>query len=186
MSKNGNNFLLTVVDCKTCLTSFVPCKSDPDNGAPINAEATARLYFQHIFRFHGLPALCRTDRRSQFTADFFREVFKLCVTRQACGAAYHQQSQGLTEHSNKNSIEDLHHHLHGLFEDWEDHLPAAEFTLNHAVSPSLCISLFEALVSFNPSTPLTVTLAAQSSIPAVSEFMQRFCSHLQAATDALY
>ena len=107
-SKNGNNYLLTVVDYKTRISRFIPCKSDPtDERKKLSATATAVLYFKHIFRHHGLPAILRTDRGPQFVGDFFRAVFKLCGTRQKFGAAYHPQSQGLTEHANKTGIKAL-------------------------------------------------------------------------------
>eukprot|EP00961_Rhodomonas_salina_P296497 3936405-Rhodomonas_salina.1 len=165
------------------MTRFVPCKSDPDNGKAISAAETARLYFQHVFRFHGLPALLRTDRGGQFTGEFFREIFRLCGTKQAFGSAYHPQSQGLTEHANRTGIEALRHHLAGVFEDWEEHLPAAEFALNHAMQPSMGVSPFEALYGYNPRTPLT--LAAQTAIPGASTFMHRIRSQIEAATDAI-
>ena len=158
-SKIGNNYLLTVVDYKTRISRFIPCKSDPtDERKKLSATATAVLYFKHIFRHHGLPAILRTDRGPQFVGEFFRAVFKLCGTRQKFGAAYHPQSQGLTEHANKTGIEALRHYLSGVFEDWEDHIPAAEFAINHSVSPSLGISPFEALYSCNPRSPLTLAV----------------------------
>eukprot|EP00961_Rhodomonas_salina_P233950 3161486-Rhodomonas_salina.3 len=183
LTKNGNNFLLTVVDYKTRITRFIPCKSDPDNDKAINAEETASLYFKYIFRHHSLPALLWTDRGGQFVGEVFREIFKLCCTNQAFGAAYHPQSQGLTEHSNRSGVEALRHYLSGLFEDWEDHLPAAEFALNHAVSQSFGILPFEALYGFNPSTPLTI--ATQTAITKASTFMQCLRSQIQGTTDAL-
>eukprot|EP00961_Rhodomonas_salina_P065670 882662-Rhodomonas_salina.3 len=98
----GNNCLLTIIDYATRVARFIPCKSTQEE--PMSAEATARLYFDCIFRRHELPAVLRTDRGSQFTGEFFREVFRLCGTRQALGTAHHPQSQGLAENANLTGI----------------------------------------------------------------------------------
>mmetsp|Transcript_71211 Transcript_71211/g.148592 ORF Transcript_71211/g.148592 Transcript_71211/m.148592 type:complete len:951 (+) Transcript_71211:1853-4705(+) len=180
-TKRGNNFLLTVVDYSTRVARFIPCRSSEEH--PISAQETARLYFDYVFRYHGLPAILRTDRGSQFTGEFFREVFQLCGAKQALGTAYHPQSQGLVEHLNRTAIEGLRHYLHGLYEDWDEHIVAVEFAYNHSLQPSLGITPFEALYGYNPRSPLT--LAAQSAIPAASEFMQKLKSKIDAARDAI-
>jgi hypothetical protein len=180
-SKQGNNFILTVTDYASRMARFIPCKSSPEH--PISAEQTARLYFEHVFRFHGLPAVLRTDRGPQFTGQFFTELFRLCGTQQAFGTAYHPQSQGLTERANHTVIEALRHYLRGVFEDWEDHLAAVEFAYNHSVQPSLGVSPFEFLYGFNPRNPLT--LAVQTAIPQVSEFMNKLQAKIEGARDAI-
>ena len=83
MSRKGNNMLLTVTGYASRTIRCIPCCSTEQK--PLSAEATAKLYFEHIFRYHGLPNVLRTDRGSQFVGYMFREIFKLCGTRQAFG-----------------------------------------------------------------------------------------------------
>lgn len=178
-SKRGNNTMLNVTDYASRTIRCIPCSSTQQN--PIAAEETAQLYFDQIFRYHGLPMRVRSDSGSQFVSTFLTELWRLCGTKQTLSTAYHPQSQGLVEHANRTLIESLRHYLHGVYEDWEDHVPAVEFAYNHSVHPTLCISPFEYLYGFNPRTPLTLNI--QQTASEASKFMQKLVSRIRSAHD---
>mmetsp|Transcript_60919 Transcript_60919/g.125512 ORF Transcript_60919/g.125512 Transcript_60919/m.125512 type:complete len:1332 (-) Transcript_60919:1893-5888(-) len=179
MSRSGNNSCLTITDYSSRTIRCIPCASTEDS--PLSGEATAHLYFQYIFRYHGLPKKLRTDRGSQFTSNFFTELCRLCGTKQAMSTSFHPESQGLTEHANKTIIESLRHYLQGLYETWDEHLVPVEFAYNHSVNPSLGCTPFECLYGFNPRTPSTID--AHTSVPAAAQFLNRISSRVEAARD---
>eukprot|EP00961_Rhodomonas_salina_P053150 712958-Rhodomonas_salina.1 len=85
--------MLNVTDYASRLIRCIPCSSTAEH--PISAEETAQLYFDHVFRYHGLPLRVRSDRGSQFVSAFLTELWRLCGTKQTLSTAFHPQSQGL-------------------------------------------------------------------------------------------
>ena len=62
----GFNAILVVVDRLTKMAHYIPTQEDT------NSEQVARLYFDNIFRLHGLPDSIISDRGTQFTSVFSR------------------------------------------------------------------------------------------------------------------
>ena len=52
----------------------------------MSSEATSKLFFEAVVRFYGLPDEVLHDRDPGFTADFWRELWKLLGSR----AVFHQ------------------------------------------------------------------------------------------------
>ena len=127
MSRSGHNCLLTITDYASRTIQCIPCTSTTTS--PISAAATAALYFDYVFRFHGLPKVLRTDWGTQFMSSFFRELWRLSGTKQAMSTAYHPQSQGLTEHANKTIIESIRHYLKNMYETWDEHIIAVNLPI---------------------------------------------------------
>eukprot|EP00961_Rhodomonas_salina_P238933 3228461-Rhodomonas_salina.1 len=113
------------------------------------------------------------------------QLWHLCGTRQNLSTAFHPQSQGLVEHANRTLVEGLWHYLHGLYEEWESHVPAVEFAYNHSVHQSLGISPFEYLYGYNPRMPLTLLVGIQHTASEVSVFMKRLVTRIEAAHDRI-
>lgn len=88
----------------------------------------------------GSQTVCNRIVGHSFVAEFFVELWNLCGTRQNLSTVFHQQSQGLVEHANLTLAEGLRHYLHGMYEEWELHMPAVEFAYNHSIHPLLGIS----------------------------------------------
>lgn len=77
-----NETILVVVDRLTKMATFILCR-----GSRPNAPHTARLIFDNIFRFYGLPIDIVSDRDSIFTSDFWHRLtellnIKLCISPQ--------------------------------------------------------------------------------------------------------
>jgi transposase InsO family protein len=67
----------------------------------ITAEGTTRLYLREVWKHHGTPRVVLSDRGSQFTAGFMRELYKLLGIKLEISTAYHPQTDGQTEHVNQ-------------------------------------------------------------------------------------
>ena len=68
---------------------------------PCNKTITAELLLKHLYKQFRLPDEFILDRRPQFAAHTFREPLKLPGITSKLSTAYHSQTNGATEHMNK-------------------------------------------------------------------------------------
>ena len=66
----------------------------------IDAEGTAKLFIDRVFRQHGLPVAIVSDRDPRFTRKFWKSIFKVLDTRLDMSTADHLQTDGQTERVN--------------------------------------------------------------------------------------
>jgi hypothetical protein len=68
---NGKDSIFVVVDRLTKMAHFIPyIKTMTD-------EETTKLFFENIYRIHGLPNDIVSDIGTQFTSNFWRGFFQL-------------------------------------------------------------------------------------------------------------
>lgn len=68
---------------------------------PYTAVSVAKIFFDTVFKLHGLQETITSDRDVVFTNSFWRELFRLSGTKLQLSTAYHPQSDGQTEAVNK-------------------------------------------------------------------------------------
>jgi len=85
-SVSGLDAILVMVDKRTKMAHFAPCKTTCD------AEQTAQLFVHNIVRLHGMPLKILKDRGPQFTSKFTEAVLRIMGTRQALSTACHPQT----------------------------------------------------------------------------------------------
>lgn len=87
----GFDSILVVMDWFTKMAHFIPTTKT------ITGEGTAKLFLQHIYRYHGLSAAADdiiSDRGPQFISSFWQSLFKLLGTQISLSLANHPQSVG--------------------------------------------------------------------------------------------
>ena len=84
-SSSNCDSILVVVDKATRMVHMAPCSKG------INATDTARLLWNTVVNLHGVPRIIYSDRGSQFTAESWRELWRLTGTKWAYSTAYHPQ-----------------------------------------------------------------------------------------------
>ena len=143
----GYDSILTVTDhdC-TKAAIFIPCNEE------INTEGMAALYLKHIFIHFGLPSKIISDRDPHFTSKFTRELCKIVGIEQNISTAYHPQTNGQSEHTNRWLETFLHFVTDYRQHDWATHLPMAQFTHNNWPSDTMRKSPFFLLMGYNPHT----------------------------------
>ena len=67
----------------------------------IDAEGTAKLFIDRVFRQHGLPVAIVSDRDPRFAGKFWKSIFKVLGTRLDISTADHPQTDGQTERVNR-------------------------------------------------------------------------------------
>eukprot|EP00959_Pyramimonas_sp_CCMP1952_P183939 3846047-Pyramimonas_sp.AAC.1 len=65
------------------------------------AEDIAQLFFNTIWRAHGLPSKIISDRDTKFTSKFWQTLWRLLGTRLAMSTAYSPQTDRQTERTNR-------------------------------------------------------------------------------------
>ncbi|KAL1925480.1 uncharacterized protein VTP21DRAFT_363 [Calcarisporiella thermophila] len=91
----GYDAILVFVDRLTKMTHLVPTSKTA------TAATIARLYFDHVFKLHGLAETIISDRDPRFTANFWKELHRLLGTKLNFSTAFHPQSDGQTERTNQ-------------------------------------------------------------------------------------
>ncbi len=83
--------------------------------------------------------------------------------------AYHPQTDGQTERTQRTIEQILRGVVHNQHHDWLHALPLAEFCYNNSVHSSTKFSPFEALYGFNPLSPPDIISAS----PTNANILQR-------------
>lgn len=87
----GKNVLLVIVDRFSKQAHFVPLSQ------PYTVVSVAYLFFDYIFKLHGLQETIVNDQDITFISTFWTKLFKLCGTKLAFSLTYHPQSDGQIE-----------------------------------------------------------------------------------------
>lgn len=119
----------------------------------IDAEGSANLYIQHVFRLHGLSSSIVCDRDPRFTAQFFQEVFRLLGTKLSFSTANQPQTDGQTERMNRLIADILRCFVNHKQDNWAALLPICEYAINNSQQASTGNSPFFLNYGFNPKVP---------------------------------
>ena len=163
-NRDGQFDSITVVICLlTAMVHLIPSRVN------YNATQLAELFFENIYKIHGLPQNIISNRDVLFTSTFWSRLHRLIGTKLRLSSAYHPQSDGSTERANRTVTQMLRQCINSDQKDWVSKLPAIEFAINSARSESTGYAPFflnfgrmpRAMVFNNPSS---------DEYPAVKEF----------------
>jgi transposase InsO family protein len=168
-TKRGHDALMVVIDRLSKLVVLIPTTTDA------TAAQTAQLFFDNVFRQHGLPRAIVSDRDSKFTSKFWNALHNLCGTKLSMSTAYHPQSDGLVERANRTVEEALRIYVNHRQDNWDECLTAIEFALNNAPQKSTGYSPFELTYGQAPLVPglLLNKRPADSNAPAANDFIDK-------------
>ncbi|KAJ9523014.1 hypothetical protein QJQ45_023818 [Haematococcus lacustris] len=183
VSSAGNDAIVVFVDKLTKMIHAVPTTTS------ITAPALARLFFDNVFRLHGLPKVIVSDRDPRFTSAFWQELFRLTGTHLNMSTANHPQTDGQTERANRTLEDMLRNFVSPHHDDWDEHLTAAEFAYNASVQASTGFSPFRLNYGQEPHTPLSLAAPTAGTASADSEtapaFLERMARDITAAKQHL-
>ena len=174
-TKNGNDYVMVITDHLTKMAYAIPCKKT------ITSEQAAELFKRYVFRYHGMPKRIISDRGPQFTANFWKEVWRLTGTSLSFTAPYHPQSNSQTERYNRTFEEGLRSFVDGLQTDWEEKLLLFEFAYNDTVHPALGFTPMFLNFGRHPTKPATMDIP--TNMPAVQNFIEEINNTLTSARD---
>ncbi|KAK0575090.1 hypothetical protein LWI29_033852 [Acer saccharum] len=91
----GKTTIFVVVDRLTKYAHFIPLSH------PYTAVGVAEIFFENIFKLHGMPRSIVCDRDPTFTSIFWSELFKRNGTNFNYSSAYHPQTDGQSKVVNR-------------------------------------------------------------------------------------
>ena len=173
----GHTAILVVVDKLSKYTHLIPTP------VQVTGEETARLYINHVFKYHGMPQAIVSDRDPRFKSKFMAEFLRLIGTKQNTSTAFHPQTDGQTERMNRTLEDMLRHYVNPHHDDWDQHLAMAQFAINNAYQESIQTTPFRLNTGRDP--PLPTTLGTGSRVPSAQAFADNLQQSLKEARAAL-
>ena len=89
-TSQGKTTIFVVVDRLSKYAHFIPISH------PYTAVSVAHVFFDNIFKLHGMPCTIVCDKDFAFTSDFWKEMFRLNGISFNFSSAYHPQTDGQT------------------------------------------------------------------------------------------
>ena len=154
---NDNDAIPTFVDRLTKQAHFVATK------ATLDAQGTANLYVQNVYRQHGLSESIVSDRDPRFTADVYKSIFQSLGVKLEFSTANHPQTDGITERVHRTIGQILRSVVNHRQNNWEELLPLCEFAYNDMVQGSTCETPFFLNFGFHPTSAPDVFLSPTSA-----------------------
>ena len=173
---NGYNCILVTTDC---LMNYVLIEPTTTTAT---APDIASLFYRTWYRRFGLPSAITSDRDKLFVSRFWQELFKKLNVHLRMSTAFHPETDGSSERSNKTAIEALRHYVNTRQNDWSEHLIHVETAMNNSINATTDKSLMELL--YGTHVRLTPHSADTSStVPIVTEFLEKIDESVQLAKD---
>jgi len=142
----------------------------------------------NVVRLHGLPTDIVSDRDPRLDSRFWRGLCERLGIKIHMSTAYHPQSDGQTEVTNKTLEQYLRHYVAHAQNDWDEYLTTAEIAYNNAIHATTKLAPFEVARGFRPNfvPPPAPLQQLQSVVPDVDAFTRRFDRLTQQARDAMH
>jgi len=170
---DGYDCIMVVVDQLTKRAHFIPTTTTA------TADQTAHLFFNNVWKHHGLPIAIISDRDSKFTSGFWKTLWLLLGSKLKMSTAYSPQTDGQTERLNRTLEEFVRAYIDPQIGNWSQLLAPAEYAYNSAYHESIKMSPFLADCGQEPNDPLYMFTAAATKyskgnkiINSLEDFLQ--------------
>jgi hypothetical protein len=140
----GYNCILSMTDRLNSDFRIIPTRID------ISAEDLAVLFFNNWYCENGLPLEIISDRDKLFVSAFWRALHKLTGVKLKLSSAYHPQTDGASERSNKTINQALRYHVRRNQKGWVRALPKIRFDIMNSMNSSTGFSPFQLRLGRSP------------------------------------
>jgi len=122
----------------------------------MKAEECAEKFLDCWVKHHGLPRAITSDRGTNWTSSFWKELCRLLGVKRRLSSAYHPQTDGGPERLNQDAQAYLRHYINHEMSDWRKWLPAAQLALNSRYHAGLGMSPFFATHGYEAPSPVAL------------------------------
>jgi hypothetical protein len=141
---NNYNCILSIMDHLHSDIHIIPTQCD------ITAEDLAVIFFDHWYCENGLPLNIVSDRDKLFVSKFWKALTTLTGVKLKMSSAYHPETDGASERSNKTINQSLRYHVRRNQKGWVHALPRIRFDIMNSVNGSTGFSPFQLRLGRSP------------------------------------
>ena len=179
---DGFDCIVTMTDRLNSDFRCVPCRAD------ISAEDFAELFFIHWYSENGLPLDIVSDRDKLFILRFWRALMKLTGVKQKMSFAYHPETDGASERTNRTVIQALRFHVQCNQRGWVKALPLVCFNYMNTVNSSTGFTPFQLRFGRSPRVlpPVITSETATRDESAARQALAKLDCDIMEAQDNLH
>jgi hypothetical protein len=183
----GFNTIVTMTDRHGADIQITACKSD------MSAEDFVFLFFNKWYCENGCPLEIISDWDKPFISKFWKALMKLTGIHHKFSTAYHPQTDGSSECSNKTVVQCLRFHVERNQKGWVRALPKVRFDIMKTIHASTGVSPFVLKTGRSPRlippliNPATIP-GGEPTLPDIAAariFMENMEEETNAARDNL-
>jgi hypothetical protein len=178
---DGYDCIVTMTDRLNSDIQIRPCKTT------MSATDMAELFFDAWFCENGLPLEIICDRDKLFVSRFWKRLHELSGVKIKMSTAYHPQTDGASERTNKTVNQCLRFHVRRNQKGWVRALPRVRFDIMNSVNASTGYSPFFLKTGRSPRLlpPLISTEPCDGDATEALKVIKRLESDLLEAKDNL-
>jgi hypothetical protein len=183
-SDHGFDCLLTITNRIGSDIRIIPTNTT------ISTKHLALLFFDNWYCENTLPSSIACDRDNLFVSQFWKSLTKLTGVKLKISTAYHPETDGSSERSNKTINQMLHYHIKLNQKGWVRALPHIHFQIMNTINASTGYSGFQLHLGRSPwiIPPLIPSLLAPEQTdcrPLISDLINRVNTDVADARDNL-
>jgi len=173
----GKDAILVVCDRLSKMTHFVATMEET------SAEGLARLFWDNVWKLHGLPESVVSDRGPQFAAELTKELNWMLGIKTKLSTVFHPQTDGQTERMNQELEQYLRFFVEHRQKDWPEWLAAAEFAVNNKMHMATKVSPF--MANYGKELRMGRDIRRKEKVESVTIFVERMKKVQEEAEAAL-
>ena len=173
---NNKNCIVTFTDHLGSDVQLVPMRTD------ITDEDLTIIFFDKWYCENGLPSAIVSDRDKLFISKFWRALHKLMGVKLKLSTAYHPETDGASEQTNKTVNQALHYHVECNQLGWAHALPCVCFDIINKVNKSTGFTPLQLRFGWSPRI-IPPLIPAKSSTTVANIDTWHVIRHLE--TDVL-
>ena len=161
----GKDAILVVYDWLSKMTYFVATTEG------ISAEGSARLFWDNVWKLHGLPESVVSDRGPQFAVELTKELNRMLEIETRLSTVFHPQTDGQTEQMNQELEQNLRFFVEHRQKDWPEWLALAEFVVNNKVHTVTKVLPF--MANYGKEVRMGGNIRKKGKVESATEFVER-------------
>ena len=161
----GKDAILVVCDRLSKMAHFVTMTE------AMSAEGLARLFWDNVWKLHGLPESVVSDRGPQFAAELTKELNRMLGIETRLSTVFHPQTDRQMEWMNQELEQYLRFFVDHRQKDWPEWLVLAEFAVNNKVHTATKISPF--MANYGRELRMGGVIRKRGKVEKAIEFVER-------------